>query len=408
MTFTVPTVDITPYVADGRSADKAEVARQIDEACRTVGFMQIVGHGIPADIIDGLMDAMDAFFALDLDVKKQYRTPPQINRGYSPPKSESLSLSLGVESANRMNDFFEAFNVGATAAAYPGIDLPQPDYADNVWPAVDGFETQVSAYFAEAGRVARTMTRIFADALGLEPDFFAARTGHSLDVMRMNNYALPPGTDVTLDGDLVGMGEHTDFGIVTVLWADQVKGLQVLSFLARETLSTATARTVSTASSIAIAVFLFTGMFSLLMTAQPGAEAIDDQDLFGFTLIVGFPTLVATTGAVVIVFMAGQQREREIQLAELAGATPAQQLRQALFEAVIVVVTGVIVGLVCALLPGLLLQPALQASYGAGDYVVAWAPFGIAVSVLLVLNVIATVVPTVIAQAARDRIALTA
>jgi isopenicillin N synthase-like dioxygenase len=72
------------------------------------------------------------------------------------------------------------------------------------------------------------MTRIFADALGLPADFFAARTGHSLDVMRMNNYALPPGTDVTLDGDLVGMGEHTDYGIVTILWADQVKGLQVL------------------------------------------------------------------------------------------------------------------------------------------------------------------------------------
>ena len=72
------------------------------------------------------------------------------------------------------------------------------------------------------------MTRIFADALGLDPEFFASRTDHSLDVMRMNNYALPPGTDVTLDGDLIGMGEHTDYGIVTILWADQVKGLQVL------------------------------------------------------------------------------------------------------------------------------------------------------------------------------------
>lgn len=229
MTFHVPLVDISPYVHGGTDAERANVARQIDDACRTVGFIQITGHGIAASVIEGLTTALDEFFGLELDEKKTYRTPPQINRGYSPPKSESLSLSLGVESATRMNDFFEAFNVGASAATYPhAADLPQPDYAENVWPDVAEFESQVSAYFAEAARVARTMTRIFGDALGLPEDFFPSRTDHSLDVLRMNNYALPPGTDVTLDGELIGMSEHTDFGIVTILWADQVHGLQVL------------------------------------------------------------------------------------------------------------------------------------------------------------------------------------
>jgi isopenicillin N synthase-like dioxygenase len=229
MSFHVPTVDITPYVTGGSPEERAAVARQIDEACRTVGFIQITGHGIADAVTSGLTDAMDRFFALDLEAKKAYRTPPSINRGYSPPKSESLSLSLGVESATRMNDFFEAFNIGAGEADYPHMpSLPQPDYAENVWPDVDGFEAQVQAYFAEAGRVARVMTRIFADALGLDPDFFERVSDHSLDVMRMNNYALPAGTDIHLDGELMGMGEHTDYGIVTILWADQVRGLQVL------------------------------------------------------------------------------------------------------------------------------------------------------------------------------------
>jgi isopenicillin N synthase-like dioxygenase len=191
--------------------------------------MQILGHGIPTEMIAGLATAMDDFFALTLDEKKTYRTPPQINRGYSPPKTESLSLSLGVESANRMNDFFEAFNVGSAVSDFPDVpNLPSDDYAENLWPDIPGFRERVEAYYGEAGRVARVMTRIFADALGLDAEFYEPYTDHSLDVMRMNNYALPPGTDVTLDGDLVGMGEHTDYGIVTVLWADQVKGLQVL------------------------------------------------------------------------------------------------------------------------------------------------------------------------------------
>jgi isopenicillin N synthase-like dioxygenase len=126
-----------------------------------------------------------------------------------------------------MNDFFEAFNVGAAASWFPALDLPQPDYAENTWPDVPGFQDAVLAYFREAARVARTLTTVFADALGLPAGFFDRFTGHSIDVLRMNNYALPPG-QIDLDGDLTGMGEHTDYGIVTVLWADRVAGLQVL------------------------------------------------------------------------------------------------------------------------------------------------------------------------------------
>ncbi len=225
----VPTVDISPYVGAGTAEERAATAAAFDEAARTVGFVQIVGHGVPTAVTDGFAAALDEFFFLPLDVKGQYRTPPEINRGYAPPKTESLSLSLGLAPANRMHDFFEAFNVGSAVSDHPGLDLPEADYPENVWPAeAEAFRTGVAAYFDEAARVARTLTTMFADALGLPAGFFERYTDHSLDVLRMNNYALEPGAQVDLDGDLTGMGEHTDYGIVTVLWADQVAGLQVL------------------------------------------------------------------------------------------------------------------------------------------------------------------------------------
>jgi isopenicillin N synthase-like dioxygenase len=227
--FCVPAVDISPYVTGGTPDQLAAVGAAIDIACREVGFIQIHGHGIDPTVSSGLAEAMDAFFALPMDDKKSWRRPASENRGYTPPNSESLSLSLGVESASRMNDFFEAYNVGRSIDDYSDVPTDVAHhYAPNTWPGIDGFEDKVSAYFAEAERVAITMTTIFADALKLPSDFFSDLTDHSINVLRMNNYALPEGTDVRLDGDLTGMGEHTDYGVVTVLWADEVRGLQVL------------------------------------------------------------------------------------------------------------------------------------------------------------------------------------
>ena len=226
--FHVPTVDVSSHVGDGTAEERAATAAAFDEAARTVGFVQVVGHGVPPAVTDAFAAALDSFFALMLEAKKTYRTPPELNRGYSPPKTESLSMSLGLAPSNRMHDFFEAFNVGAAVSDFPGLDLPEADYPENVWPAdAPSFRDAVSAYSAEAARVARTLTTLFADALGLPEGFLERFTGHSLDVLRMNNYALEPGA-LDLDGDLTGMGEHTDYGIVTVLWADRVAGLQVL------------------------------------------------------------------------------------------------------------------------------------------------------------------------------------
>jgi isopenicillin N synthase-like dioxygenase len=48
-----------------------------------------------------------------------------------------------------------------------------------------------------------------------------------MDVFRMNNYRMPPG-DAAIEPGQLGMGAHTDYGIVTILWADAVRGLQIL------------------------------------------------------------------------------------------------------------------------------------------------------------------------------------
>lgn len=228
--FNVPILDVSRYVAGGVASSDPECARvaaALDEACREVGFVQVVGHGVDVDAVRGLADALDEFFALPLADKVRYRRDPSANRGYSPPKSESLSMSLGVTTTTT-NDYYEAYTVGAEASSFVGLDLPQTSYAPNNWPdAAAGFRPRIERYFGEAQRLSRTLMTVFTDALGLPPQYFDPMVDHSIEVLKVNNFALPEG-DAEITGDLQGMGAHTDFGILTILWADQVPGLQVL------------------------------------------------------------------------------------------------------------------------------------------------------------------------------------
>ncbi|WP_433286897.1 isopenicillin N synthase family dioxygenase [Pseudonocardia sp. CA-142604] len=220
----VPVIDITPFRTDAGGGARDAVAAAVDQAARTVGFMQIVGHGIAQQTLDAFTCATEAFFGQEPSAKLAYRCPPGVNRGYSPPKSEALANSLGLVSAA---DLFEAFNVGAQASDFPGLDLSPTDYEENVWPDTPGFRPAVEDWFAAAGGVSRTMMRIVGRALDLGEEYFASSTDHSVDVLRMINYRLPS-ADVELEPDQVGMGAHTDYGIVTVLWADAVPGLEIL------------------------------------------------------------------------------------------------------------------------------------------------------------------------------------
>ncbi|MCU1481755.1 MAG: 2OG-Fe(II) oxygenase [Subtercola sp.] len=220
--FEIVTIDVSPYVADALPhPDNARraVARAFDAAARTGGIMQIVGHGVPDADIAGLEDAIDGFFALPETDKLALRLAPEINRGYSPPHSEALSKSIGIDPAERTNDNFESFNVGTAASEFPHLVLPPEHYPENVWPGHPlAFRGQVADYYHEVQRVSGVLMRVIADALGVAPTFFDGFDTASVDMLRLNVYPEAAG----------GMGAHTDFGFVTVLWADRMPGLQFL------------------------------------------------------------------------------------------------------------------------------------------------------------------------------------
>lgn len=190
--------------------------------------MQIVGHGVPDAILDAMRAATGAFFALPLEDKLALRpATPEINRGYAPRDTESLAYSQGA--AHALPDLFEAFNIGLDRVPDEPFyrDAPHHFFAANLWPArLPELRSALTAYFDRAVDLAHILTDVFALALSLPENWFRPYVDRSTLTLRVNHYEQNPG-DPPLQPGQLGMGAHTDYGVLTVLYADAVPGLQI-------------------------------------------------------------------------------------------------------------------------------------------------------------------------------------
>ncbi|HEX2783552.1 MAG TPA: 2-oxoglutarate and iron-dependent oxygenase domain-containing protein [Ilumatobacteraceae bacterium] len=224
----VPVIDLGPWW--GSAHDRLAVGRQVDAAARRFGFFQVVGHRVPQQRIDAMVEASSAFFELPVEVKHRC-TPadPSINRGYAARGTEALSYSIGRDAPP---DLFEAFNIGED-----DVDYDDPFYAaerrgafaPNIWPDEPALlRPAMVGYFDSARHLALTLTEVFAVALGLPEGWFSTYVDRSTTTMRAIRYERRAGEPDPLPGQQ-RMGAHTDYGIVTVLYAEAVAGLQIVA-----------------------------------------------------------------------------------------------------------------------------------------------------------------------------------
>ena len=203
-----------------------EAPGHIDAVCREVGFFQIVGHGISEELIGELFGLADEFFAFELEEKLRWASPKvEVERGYSAKGTEGFSYSLCLE---QPPDLMEGFSMGRE----PLPDRPEFHtdahhfFAPNVWPdRPEGLREVMTAYWREADRLVHRLTTLMSVALGLDEDYFEPFTDASTDTLRINYFEGRPG-ETALPGQF-GIGPHTDYGMCTLLLADQEPALQV-------------------------------------------------------------------------------------------------------------------------------------------------------------------------------------
>ena len=137
MTSAFPIVDISGFRQPGTSvAKRRAVTRQIGDACETIGFFGVTGHGVPRAVIEGLVAAAYDFFDLPPAEKLLVKRPrPEQNRGYIPPGDERLARLRGNETPTDLKELFAIGPFDVPDDPYFTGPAAYPSFAANLWPA---------------------------------------------------------------------------------------------------------------------------------------------------------------------------------------------------------------------------------------------------------------------------------
>src|SRR5260221_257140 len=100
----VPVIDFAPFRAGG--AGQATVAREIEAACCSTGFLYLANHGVPAPKIEATFAAARFFFGLPEGdrLQPQLLVTPHETRGYMP-------LGARHYPGTGAPDYMEAFKI---------------------------------------------------------------------------------------------------------------------------------------------------------------------------------------------------------------------------------------------------------------------------------------------------------
>lgn len=188
-------------------------AQHIDAACREVGFLAIAHHGAPDSLRRRVIDLCAEFFSLPAGQKEQV----SMSRGGAAWRGW---FPLGGELTSGLADLKEGY--------YFGRELPpdpRPMHGPNLWPAQPaGLRDAVTEWMEVMEQIGQRVLTLMAEGLGLPASFFAdGLTADPTPLFRVFCYPPHP----TGDDTHWGVGEHTDYGLITLLAHDGTPGLEV-------------------------------------------------------------------------------------------------------------------------------------------------------------------------------------
>lgn len=216
----VPVIDISPLMSG--TAQRSQVAADIAAACRDCGFFYIVGHGVDESLCRQLELLSHRFFGQSESEKMRIEMAHggRAWRGYFP---------VGNELTSGKPDRKEGIYFGAELPPdHPAVLARKPLHGPNLFPEIDGFRQTVLNYLSALTQLGHVLLSGMALGLGLDEHYFRQHyTDDPLILFRIFNY--PAAKAAERSAPSWGVGEHTDYGLLTILRQDNVGGLQAKS-----------------------------------------------------------------------------------------------------------------------------------------------------------------------------------
>ena len=211
----VPIIDVAQLFNDISGSAASDAIDQIEQACKTWGFFQVINHGIGSEQIEAVWKQTHGLFALPPEEKLQILRSRENPWGF-----------YNNELTKNQRDKKEVFDF-----TREGVD---PIYGQsNRWPqGREEFRATMMAYLDACTELSLKLLEAFCLGLDLPADFMRGDfAGNHTGFVRLNYYPIKDpmvdsSVDYQTDADL-GIHHHTDAGGLTVLLQDQVSGLQV-------------------------------------------------------------------------------------------------------------------------------------------------------------------------------------
>ncbi|KAL7623321.1 hypothetical protein AAE478_007002 [Parahypoxylon ruwenzoriense] len=224
----IPVVDFSAW-SKGSADDKKRIAQELTDACRRVGFVYIVNHGVPSDALEEAFGWSKNLF--DLPQEKKMLAPhppgPSVHRGYSWPGLEKVSQDIikdGDEAkaaeSRKIADFKESYEIGSEdSELQPNVWLPEG--------VLPGFREFMTGFYWKCFGAGKELLRALAIGIGLDDeDWFLQFHSGENNQLRLLHY--PPVEAEKLSSNVVArMPAHSDWGTITMLFQDECGGLQV-------------------------------------------------------------------------------------------------------------------------------------------------------------------------------------